>query len=399
MVSFKPMKAMHRHEALIKELRHETKSLRKSVRELVLLEQLAGQLPDLLIIMMLTGVAYVAVSILHLDLSSMLVSGFLILGLTRSVVKVHKSVRESTTAEVGYWSFMDTLRETEAAAETFKGASHAQPEDGLPDRERDVLYGRAPVLKNVSMELAAGTITTLVGGIRIRKDDNGGSDPRSLRAAAGPRDLGRHPHAAKSIWASGAARSAMSRRKSCCSTTPSLPTSPWAIQRSAKPPLSRRWKRPAPCGLSRNCRKACSRRLEIAASCYRVASGSASHLARALITEPALLILDEATSAWIRKPRRKSARPLPTQRGKLTVLAITHQPAWVELADQVYRIDQGTVVDNDSATEMNVTAPASAGAAHNRPSGGRLQPQAPSLLFRRGFRRPRPPHPPTELDG
>lgn len=162
-VSFKPMKAMHRHEDLIRELRLETQSLRQSLRELVLLEQLSGQLPDLLIIVMLTAIAYVAISILHLDLTQMLVAGVLILGLTRSVAKVHRSARESANAEVGYWSFMDTLRETEAAAETFRG--RLEPSLKIACRLENVTfsYGRAPVLKNVSIELRAGTITTLVG--------------------------------------------------------------------------------------------------------------------------------------------------------------------------------------------------------------------------------------------
>ena len=37
----------------------------------------------------------------------------------------------------------------------------------------------------------------------------------------------------------------------------------------------------------------------------------------------------------------------------MTVLAITHQPAWVEIADRVYRIDQGNVLEDSAAAFVN----------------------------------------------
>ena len=76
-------------------------------------------------------------------------------------------------------------------------------------------------------------------------------------------------------------------------------------------------------------------------------------LARALVTEPALLILDEATSALDPETEAEICAAVGRQRGKLTVLAITHQPAWVDLADRVYRIDQGNVFDHNQPAVTN----------------------------------------------
>jgi ATP-binding cassette subfamily C protein len=66
-------------------------------------------------------------------------------------------------------------------------------------------------------------------------------------------------------------------------------------------------------------------------------------LARALVHRPALLILDEATSALDPITEAEICETVRRQAGKLTVLAITHQKAWVEIADRVYRVADGNV--------------------------------------------------------
>jgi ATP-binding cassette subfamily C protein len=72
-------------------------------------------------------------------------------------------------------------------------------------------------------------------------------------------------------------------------------------------------------------------------------------LARALVLNPTLLILDEATSALDPDTEAEICQTVRRQAGKLTVLAITHQPAWVTIADRVYRVIEGSVETADQA--------------------------------------------------
>lgn len=61
-------------------------------------------------------------------------------------------------------------------------------------------------------------------------------------------------------------------------------------------------------------------------------------LARALVHQPSLLIMDEATSALDPETELQICRNVKELTGSLTILAITHQRAWVDIADHVYHL-------------------------------------------------------------
>lgn len=61
-------------------------------------------------------------------------------------------------------------------------------------------------------------------------------------------------------------------------------------------------------------------------------------LARALLRKPALLILDEATSSLDPDTEAGICRTIQTLKQDLVVLVVTHQPGWLSVADNVYRL-------------------------------------------------------------
>ncbi|MEC4671525.1 MAG: ATP-binding cassette domain-containing protein, partial [Nitrospirota bacterium] len=66
-------------------------------------------------------------------------------------------------------------------------------------------------------------------------------------------------------------------------------------------------------------------------------------IARALVHRPRLLILDEVTNALDRESEVAICRTLQQLRGGMTILAVSHQPALVEAADRVYRLEKGAL--------------------------------------------------------
>lgn len=66
-------------------------------------------------------------------------------------------------------------------------------------------------------------------------------------------------------------------------------------------------------------------------------------LARALVTKPKLIVLDEVTSALDPQTEAEIVENIARLRGRYTVIAITHRPAWLGIADRLYKVENGEV--------------------------------------------------------
>ena len=91
-------------------------------------------------------------------------------------------------------------------------------------------------------------------------------------------------------------------------------------------------------------------------------------IARALVHRPELLILDEATSGLDPESEAAVCDTLQRLRGKLTILAISHQSALVKIADKSYRIRDGKILQTENSSERNIPT-----AAIDAESGPKLQ--------------------------
>jgi ATP-binding cassette subfamily C protein len=67
-------------------------------------------------------------------------------------------------------------------------------------------------------------------------------------------------------------------------------------------------------------------------------------IARAVVHKPRLLILDEATTALDPDNEAAVCDTLRRLKGKLTILAISHQPAILEAAERAYRLEGGNAI-------------------------------------------------------
>jgi ATP-binding cassette subfamily C protein len=86
-------------------------------------------------------------------------------------------------------------------------------------------------------------------------------------------------------------------------------------------------------------------------------------IARALVRKPKLLVLDEATTALDPENEAAICQTLRKLHGEITIVAISHQPAVLEVADRGYRVKDGTVTPvsvsattNTDLEEVNIDA-------------------------------------------
>ena len=75
-------------------------------------------------------------------------------------------------------------------------------------------------------------------------------------------------------------------------------------------------------------------------------------LARALYSNPGLLIMDEATSALDAESESEIAKALHQMRGKVTVVLIAHRLNTVQHADRVFLIHRGKVADQGTFQDL-----------------------------------------------
>lgn len=80
-------------------------------------------------------------------------------------------------------------------------------------------------------------------------------------------------------------------------------------------------------------------------------------LARALLTEPSLLVLDEATSALDAQTESSISEMLTQLRGKTTLIVIAHRLATIRKFDRIIYIDNGKALADGTFTEVRSQVP------------------------------------------
>lgn len=75
-------------------------------------------------------------------------------------------------------------------------------------------------------------------------------------------------------------------------------------------------------------------------------------LARALLREPSLIILDEATSNLDSENERRIQLAIEALHGDMTIVAITHRLSTIRNADQIYVLENGRVIERGDWTTL-----------------------------------------------
>ncbi|MBF0623431.1 MAG: ABC transporter ATP-binding protein [Magnetococcales bacterium] len=99
-------------------------------------------------------------------------------------------------------------------------------------------------------------------------------------------------------------------------------------------------------------------------------------LARALASQPSLLILDEATSALDADAERQVLEAIHACRGRLTVLIITHRLGAVRQADAIHVLEEGRIVESGTWDELLAREGGRFARLHALQGQGRSAPEA-----------------------
>ena len=345
LIGIKPIRAMGRADQFAAVFEAEARDLAKSSRAKIMSAEYSADLQEPVIGAVLAIGFYLAVSRLQLEIHDLLILSILMVKAIAALLPLQRQAQRFINSYDQYRSLCELLRVSEAAKEVSNGRR-------APDLLRSVrfddvgfAYGTKPVLEGLDLEIARGSITALVGPSGVGKSTIvdlllglyepragavrvDGTDLREIDLTAWRHGIGYVPQEVLlfhdtvlnnvTLYEDGVPDEAVVRALEAAGAASFVAELPDQLDTV----LGERGN--------------------------RISGGQRQRIsiARALLHEPRLLILDEATTGLDQETERAicaHVRELCERTG-LTVLAVSHQPAWQEAAHVVYRVENRRAV-------------------------------------------------------
>jgi len=340
--SIKPLKSMAREGAADAMLQTETRRLNKALRKQVFAKEALRALQEPMIIGFLALGLYVAMIYFQLSLASVTVLVFLLARLMSQMGRVQRHYQKMMISESAYWSLQEKIEEARNHHETTLGGQEPVLKRAIRMDRVSFGYEDLTVLENASLSFPAGSFTTIVGPSGAGKTTVVDLLIGLLRPQKGE------------IWVDDLSLADIDIRRwrrmigyvpqetlllhdsvkvNVTLGDPSLKAAD--VERALRAAGAWDFVAAMPQGMDSS----------VGERGGMLSGGQRQRIAiaRALVHDPALLILDEATSALDPESELAIGRTLQQLSGKLTIVAISHQPALMRTADRTYRLQNGSV--------------------------------------------------------
>ena len=338
--SVKPLKAMSREHLADQVLAHDANRLNTALRRQVL----SGALLDSGQELMFTGFiclgVYAAIGKYQMDLAMVMV---LVVALGRAFTffgKVQKQYQKLAQGESAYWSLRDSIAAANDAQEAMDGGVMPTIERGIRFDQVGFDYDQHPVFRDLSLNIEAGALTTLVGPSGSGKTTIIDLTIALLRPQRGTIWLDDTPMEEIDIkqWRGMIGYVPQDTVLLHDTVAHNITLGdPSLTQQDTERAL-----RAAGAWEFVN-QLAQGTETVVGERGGKLSGGQRQRIviARALVNKPRLLILDEATSALDPESEAAVRQTMEHLKGQLTILAISHNRAMVQAADYVYQMEAG----------------------------------------------------------
>ena len=333
----KPLKAMAREDHIDALMSSQTRDLKHALKHQVMAKAgLTALQEPLLAILVGIGFFYFLVQ-MNLPMATVTMMIFLIARSVNHLAKAQRSLQNMAISESAYWSLVETIDQAEAQREPARGHLKPSLDQGIEFRDVVFRYDRQPVIDGLNCLIPSGQLTVLSGPSGAGKTTVIDLASGLLHADQGTilidgqsiNDIDHHQ------W----------RRM-----IGYVPQDPLLINESVFLNLTLGDE-----GISRERAMDALKQADaldfidalpegldarLGERGGRLSGGQRQRLAiaRALIHEPRLLILDEATSSLDDVSEAAIVETVSRLKGRLTLLAVSHDQAMVDAADQLIRL-------------------------------------------------------------
>jgi ATP-binding cassette subfamily C protein len=340
--SIKPLKAMGRENLAESVLMKETKRLNKALKKQVIVKEALRASQEATRTIFLAAGLYVALMVWQLPFTTVMMLMFLMGRFLMQIGKVQSEYQQLATLDSAYWS----LRKTIAAAE-----EHCEPVLGtaLPVFQKAIRFDHVgfsyegkQVLRDVTVTFQVGSFTALVGPSGSGKTTLVDLLTGLLRPKSGE------------VWIDEAPMQSLDLKR-WRQMIGYVPQEPLLLHDTIMNNVTLGDLEVSESEVEEALRGAGA--WEFVQDMDKKGHSSVGErgdslsggqrqriaIARALVRGPKLLILDEATSALDQETQSSICATLKKLTEKLTVLAISHRQALIDVADQAYRLELGSL--------------------------------------------------------
>ncbi|MBP6381996.1 MAG: ABC transporter ATP-binding protein [Pseudomonadales bacterium] len=341
--SVKPLKGMGREHLADAVLSMETARLNRALERQALGSALLESTQEFLFALIIAGGIYVALARFAMPFTTVMVLVVVVGQMVALLGKVQKQYQKMTLSESAYWSMKRTIAEAHAEEEQLRGGARPVLAGRLGMEGVCFAYEERRVLDGLSLEIPAGELVTLIGPSGAGKTTVVDLLIGLIRPDAGRITLDGVPLDAMDIkqWRRSIGyvpQETLLLHESIAHNV-SLGDSELSeadIEHALRAAGAWDFVSALPEGMHSS----------VGERGGRLSGGQRQRIviARALVRHPQLLILDEATSALDQDSADAVRQTLTQLRGALTILTITHQSGLVDIADRVYRLENGRAV-------------------------------------------------------
>ena len=340
--NIKALKSMDRYGLRVQGLSGLLRRIKRSLITIQLAKHGVTQGSDALVNMMTGAVVFAAYTLLGSTLPELLVTGIIFFQIVNNLTKLQKQLQTAVVLEGSYVRTIELIKLAEGQKESHGG--HAAPELGAGCKFEGITFahGSTPVISNATFDVPANKITVLQGpsgsgkttlidlliGLNTAQRGKiliGGEPIEMIDIKAWRQSIGYVPQDLMLFHDT--------IHENISLSNPDISTE--AILAALEQAGAKDFIDALPKGIE----------TDVGEMGSRLSGGQRQRiaLARALVTKPKILILDEVTSALDPETEAEIVGNIASLRGRYTIIAITHRPAWTKIADRLYAISKGHV--------------------------------------------------------
>ena len=344
LAGIKPLRAMAREQRLKILLEHEAENLSQAQRHMVLSKEALASIREPVLILALAPLIFVAMTYLGMPFEQLLILAFLFYRTINSVGNLQQVYQGMVASEGYYHSMQNKIRIAESQAEYQSGPAMPAFKNVISLRNLSLKIDETEILDNISLDIPANAITVIIGP--------SGAGKTTLVDVI----LGFHTPTAGKILIDGEAFSGHE-------------VTSWRRQIGYVPQEMLLFHDTVRNNVTLGDDSYSDNDVELAlkdAGAWdfidktpdklqtvvgekgaRLSGGQRQRIAiaRALLSKPKLLFLDEPTTALDPATEAEICNNLKSLSKKVTILLISHQPALTAIADNIIRLSHGRTVD------------------------------------------------------